>query len=144
MKIEKMNIDDLSSVVSLVEQLGYPNAIEDLESRFSEIQNHPNYVLFVAKSSSGKAVGYVQVNRELHTLVAAPRAEIAALVVDQFERSKGIGAALLKRAEEWARENQLPLIRIRSNVKRSDAHRFYQKNGYEIGKSWHLLTKELE
>ena len=144
MTIDKMNLDDLSDVLNLAEQLGYPNTLSDLKSRFLEIQNNFDYALFVARNSAGKAVGFIQINRESHTLLTGPRADVAGLVVDENERSSGIGAALLQFAEDWAKKNQLPLIRIRSNVKRTDAHRFYQKNGYEIAKSWHLLTKSIE
>lgn len=139
-----MKPGDLPEVLSLAGQLGYPNSLQDFESRFSEIQNHADYALFVARSASSKIVGYIQINREAHTLLAGPRADVAGLVVEQTERGNGIGAALLKHAEGWAKENQLPLVRIRSNIKRSDAHRFYQKNGYDVAKSWHLLTKTIE
>lgn len=144
MKIEKMGAEDLVEVTLLAEQLGYPNSIEDIKTRFQSLQDSQDYALFVAKNDSGKVIGYIQINREIHTLVAAPRAEVAALVVNQTERSKGIGSALLKRAEGWAKTKNLGLVRIRSNVKRTDAHRFYQRNGYQIPKSWHLFTKNIE
>lgn len=144
MKIEIMSAGDLAAVTRLAEQLGYPNKLEDIELRFRSIQGSPDYALFVAKNTFGKVIGYIQINREIHTLVASPRAEVAALVVDQNERSKGIGTALLKHAEGWAKNENLGLIRVRSNVKRTDAHRFYQRNGYEIPKSWHLFTKNIE
>lgn len=139
-----MIISDLAEVGNLAEQLGYPSALDDLKNRFHEIEHSSDYALFVARSESDKVIGYIQVNRESRTLLAGPRADVAGLVVDKNERSKGIGAALLKQAEIWAKENQLPLVRIRSNIKRNEAHRFYQKNGYEIKKSWHLLVKEID
>ncbi len=143
MKIEKMSPKDLTSVASLAEQLGYPNTLENIKTRFQLIQGLEDYALFIAKQDSGKIIGYVQVNREIHTLLAEPRAEIVAIVVDQKERGNGVGSALLAKAEEWAKQHQLRLVRIRSNVKRTDAHRFYENNGYEIPKSWHLFTKTL-
>lgn len=144
MKIDKMSEGDLAKVTELADQLGYPNSLGDVQSRFRTIGNSPDYGLFVAKNSSGDVIGYIQINREIHTLVAASRAEVAALVVDQNVRSKGIGTALLRHAEDWAKEHSLGLIRIRSNTKRTNAHRFYQGNGYENPKSWHLFTKAIE
>ena len=127
MNIERMTANDLKDVLILAKQLGYPNTLEDFASRFSIIQSDPNFALYVARNSSAKVIGYVQINREAHTLLSGPRAEVVALVVDEKERSKGVGAALLNVAEAWAKENRLPLIRVRSNIKRADAHRFYQK-----------------
>lgn len=141
MKIERMKAEDLSQVLVLTRQLGYPCALDDFAARFAEMKGHPEYAIFVARTAAGKVIGYLQINREPHTLLAGPRAEVAGLVVDEHERGGGVGAALIAAAESWARERDLPLIRIRSNMKRSDAHRFYQKNGYEIAKSWHLFTK---
>jgi GNAT superfamily N-acetyltransferase len=134
----------LPEILNLGEQLGYPNRLEDLKTRYFEILNLPDFALFVARSAAGKVVGYIQINRESATLLAGPRAEVAALIIDRAERGQGIGAALLKSAEDWAKTQELPLIRIRSNTKREGAHRFYQRNGYEIVKSWHLLTKDID
>jgi GNAT superfamily N-acetyltransferase len=141
MKIEKMNSNDLSDVLSLSEQLGYPNSYTDLKARFDELQNQSDYALFVARADSGKVIGYVQINREPHTLLVGPRADIAALVVDQNERGHGVGAALLRHAEQWAWDNELPLIRVRSNLKRTEAHRFYSREGYELSKTSNIFTK---
>lgn len=143
MNILKMVEEDLNDVSSLAGQLGYPNTLEELKLRFREINQSQDYALFVAKMENGKVAGYIQINREPHTLLSGPRADIAALVVDESDRSKGLGAALLKRAENWANENQLPMIRVRSNLKREDAHRFYKRNFYELKKSWHLFEKQI-
>jgi GNAT superfamily N-acetyltransferase len=71
-------------------------------------------------------------------------ADIGALVVDTKVRNQGIGASLMTTAEKWATDRNLKLMRVRSNMKRTDAHRFYQRQGYEIVKSWHLFTKALK
>jgi len=139
-----MTIADLATVAHLAGQLGYPTTVEDLTIRYQALQNSKDYGFFVARSETGKIADFLQVNREAASLLSSSRAEIAALVVDHQKRGLGIGAALLKAAEAWARVHQFPLLRIRSNTKRTDAHRFYQKNGFEIPKSWHLFTKEIE
>ena len=143
MKIEKMTFADLQPVTVLAEQLGYPEKLSAIQTRFLKIESSPNYALFVAKSENERILGYIQVNALPHTLLADQRAEVAALIVEEKERGKGVGAALLSHAEIWAKENELPLMCIRSNVKRSDAHRFYEKKGYALKKSWHLFTKLL-
>ena len=143
MTILPMSQADLPEVVHLAEQLGYPCSLERIETRFTNINSSHDYALFVAKNETHQVVGYIQINIEPHTLLADLRAEISALVVDQQQRSLGIGAKLLAQAESWAKNKGITLIRLRSNTKRTDAHRFYEKNGYKILKSWHSFTKDL-
>lgn len=142
MKIETMKLKDLPEVLSLSEQLGYPNNHADLKIRFEAMQDNLDYALFVARSEAGNVIGYIQINREPLTLLVGPRADIAALVVDQSQRGKGVGAELLKHAEKWARDNRVPLIRVRSNLKRTEAHRFYLREGYQLSKASNIFTKE--
>jgi GNAT superfamily N-acetyltransferase len=142
-RIEKMSFGDLVSVTQLAAQLGYPNSLVEIQTRFLKMENDPCYALFVSKDENEKITGYIQVNREPHTLLAETRSEVAALIVDENVRSNGIGAALLVAAENWAKENGITLMRVRSNVKRQDAHRFYERHLYKIKKSWHLFTKNL-
>src|SRR5262245_34008458 len=106
MKILNMGLDDLDEVTELGAQLGYPNSIEDVKRRFSRIANDSNYAAFVAKSDSGKVLGWIQINFEPTSLVIGAGADVAALVVDENQRSNGIGKALLSKAEEWAIEKK--------------------------------------
>ena len=138
-----MTVQDLESVTDLARQLGYPNSQAEIRSRFLEIQNQGQYALFVAKSETEQVLGWLQVNVEPISLVVGPRAEIAALVVDEKCRGQNIGKALLRYAEKWALEKKISLVRLRSNLKRHDAHRFYQREGYEISKVSNVFTKNI-
>jgi GNAT superfamily N-acetyltransferase len=54
------------------------------------------------------------------------------LVTKEDRRSEGIGKQLLDRLEELARQEGCERIALSSNVRRKDAHRFYEeKAGYE-------------
>jgi GNAT superfamily N-acetyltransferase len=143
MKILEMSREDLSDVIRLAAQLGYPDVRDGIEERFAEIKNTKRFALFVARSDQGRVTGWIQINVEPTSLLIGARADIAALVVDEKCRGLGIGKALLLRAEEWAKENQLSLIRVRSNVKREGAHRFYQREGYALAKTSNMFTKNI-
>jgi len=143
MKIDKMLESDLPSIVSLVEQLGYPTSLEDLKTRFQNIKKYSQAELFVAKDLD-VVCGYIQVNTEPLTLLDVPRAQVSALIVNEKVRRHGIGAALLAQAETWAKENGLAVVRVRSNTKRDNAHPFYEKEGYSLKKTSHLFVKNLD
>ena len=56
------------------------------------------------------------------------------LAVDNDYKRKGIGSALLKRAEIWAKEKGAFGIRLCSGAERVNAHKFYESQGYEVTK----------
>ncbi|MGU3523994.1 aminoalkylphosphonate N-acetyltransferase [Enterobacteriaceae bacterium C23F] len=57
--------------------------------------------------------------------------EIQELVVLPQTRGLNVGKALLEWAEEEARLNGASLMELSSGKVRTDAHRFYQREGYE-------------
>jgi GNAT superfamily N-acetyltransferase len=72
-----------------------------------------------------------------------PFAELAGLVVGDSARSRGIGALLLRAAEDWARNRGFARLRVRSNVVRERAHRFYLREGYIERKRQVVFDKTL-
>ena len=54
-------------------------------------------------------------------------AAIDGLVVDEDERSAGIGAELVAAGEAWARERGATAMTVRSRSTRERAHRFYER-----------------
>ena len=69
------------------------------------------------------------VMRVLHR--PAPVGRIAMMVVDEALRSRGIGAELVHAAEEALAAQGCYMIEVTSHVRRTDAHRFYERLGYE-------------
>ena len=66
--------------------------------------------------------------------------KIIALAVSKEYRRKGIGTALLKVAEQWAKENNIEVILLNSGLPREDAHAFYESQGY-FKKSYGFIKK---
>jgi len=52
-------------------------------------------------------------------------------VVDVPVRGRGVGRALVSAAEEVLAGEGCGLLEITSNVRRADAHAFYERLGYE-------------
>jgi GNAT superfamily N-acetyltransferase len=101
----------------------------------------PFHALYVAETG-GQISGWAHVHAyplpemDFH-------AELGGLVVAEAHRGSGVGKALLAAAEEWARRNGCRELWLRSNVIRTEAHRFYQGRGYENIKSQHTFRKRL-
>jgi GNAT superfamily N-acetyltransferase len=133
MQIRLMTAADVGPVAELAGQLGYPSTSAQVAVRFELLRERPQEGLFVAVDGQS-VVGWVHVGRML-TLESDPCAEIAGLVVDAACHGRGVGRALVEAAEAWAAEHGFTEVRVRSNVVRDGAHRFYQRLGYEIVKT---------
>lgn len=139
-----MTIADIPGVIPLIEQLGYPCSHESLTARFEEFEarkDKDSTVLLIG-DVSGSIVAFMQLGR-IATLVSKKRAEIQALVVDERHRGQGVGRKMILAAEDWSRHNQLENLRLGSRSTRTDAHRFYEKSGFSIEKTWLVFTKDL-
>jgi len=66
------------------------------------------------------------------------RAQIEGVRVDRRYRSRGVGEALFQHAIERAREQGCGLVQLTTDRARGDAHRFYERLGFE---SSHLGMK---
>jgi GNAT superfamily N-acetyltransferase len=97
--------------------------------------------VIVAESDSGDVVAWVHVH-EAKLLVSERSAEIGGLVVASPFRGRGIGRLLMLAAEEWARSKGCAVVRLRSNVVRVGAHRFYGALGYRSMKTSTAFEKQ--
>ena len=83
--------------------------------------------------TDNKVVGYIHlVNYDV--IYADNFKNCLGLAVDADYKRNGIGSALLKQAEIWAKENGAVGIRLCSGAEREGAHKFYISQGYEITK----------
>jgi GNAT superfamily N-acetyltransferase len=122
----------------LFAQLGYPNDAATIERRLISYANDDASVWLAERD--GRILGFIAASIERRFL-EGEFAEIAALVVDESERGNGTGAALVRTAEAWAQERGVRRIRVRSNVIRKDAHRFYERERYAPVKDQRVFEK---
>ena len=141
-RIRVAELRDAAGLAVLAGQLGYPSTHEQVEARLRKMAGDPGHIVFVAEHSDGKLAGYADLFL-FHTIGADVRVEVGGLVVDEASRSRGVGAKLMARAEDWAREKGCSVIGLRSNVIREAAHRFYENLGYRINKTQKSFRKTL-
>jgi N-acetylglutamate synthase-like GNAT family acetyltransferase len=129
--------EDAEALVPLFAQLGYPTGRDEIRRRLEEMGNETKVLVATA---DGDVVGFVVVIVR-HDFVGERSGEIQGLVVAEEYRSEGIGAGLLAAAERVVFECGMPSVRIRSNVVRERAHRFYERHGYARVKTQHIFEK---
>jgi GNAT superfamily N-acetyltransferase len=120
---------DRAALSRLIVQLGY-TANEDEVAERLEVMEAEGRVVLVAELG-GEVIGCLStsVMRVLHR--PAPVGRISMMVVDEALRGRGVGAALVRAAERALKERGCYMVEVTSHVRRTDAHRFYERLGYE-------------
>jgi GNAT superfamily N-acetyltransferase len=133
---------DATGLAALSGQLGYPADAATITRRLDDIAEHRGGAVLVAESDEGAVVGWAEASLQRH-LVHDPRAELSGLVVAEGACNRGVGLALLRAVEAWARERGLGELVVRSNVVREGAHRFYLREGFAEKKRQAIFLKRL-
>ena len=107
-----------------------PAKYRDYEVALDEINAGAGCVLVA--ELDGDVVGTVQMVIFRHLQEQGRRcAELESMHVHPDYRSHGVGGVLLAAAEEYAQAAGCYRIQFTSNKLRTDAHRFYERRGYE-------------
>lgn len=138
-RAEPQDVDDLTYLSA---ELGYASTDVEIRRRLEELAGRPEHGVFVAESPEGEVVGWIHVGLSYH-LESDTFAELLGLVVAGSQRSSGVGAALVSEAEAWARDRGVGELRVRSNVVRERAHRFYLRQGFVQTKTQAVFSKPL-
>ncbi|WP_169569135.1 GNAT family N-acetyltransferase [Sneathiella limimaris] len=149
----KATISDLPDVISLIadDQLGstredtkhqFPLVYRQAFERMTKQEGNDIYVAILGES---QIVGCMQL-----TFIAGlsrkgmTRLQIEAVRVAKELRSKGIGRKMMKYAISLAKSSGCGLVQLTTDKSREDAHRFYERLGFEdshIGMKLSLIRK---
>jgi GNAT superfamily N-acetyltransferase len=130
---------DYEAVRRLLGQLGYAPDEAEFRRRFDRVRATPGHRLVVAEEA-GAVVGVLHVF-ERPALDKGCEAVVQALVVDRSMRSHGLGEALMREAEAWAASRGLDATSLYTRVDRDRAHAFYERIGYRLKATSHLMGR---
>jgi GNAT superfamily N-acetyltransferase len=91
------------------------------------IESHDSVVLLA--EDGGALIGFITGYQDMHSVRFGYRAWVEDFAVDPERRSQGVGKALLEAAKAWARERGATHLELDSAEARTDAHRFYEREG---------------
>jgi GNAT superfamily N-acetyltransferase len=131
--------EDADALARLAGELGYPSTADAIRERMALLP--PKDAVFVAEQD-GDVVGWLHAGI-MFSLESGAFAQIAGLVVTESRRSSGIGAELVRAAEQWAREWKMNRVRVRTNVNRTRTHVFYERCGFTHAKTSRVYEKSL-
>jgi N-acetylglutamate synthase-like GNAT family acetyltransferase len=128
--IREARDEDAEAIASLLGQLGYPTSADAVPQRLAQMRRDGGQWTLVAETD-GHVVGMATVvirhviNRD------EPFGRLASVVVSEEWRSRGVGGALLARTENICREAGCSAIEVTSADRRTRAHDFYRRLGFE-------------
>ncbi len=134
--------DDAGILAALSGELGYPATPDRIVARLATIEASGAACVFVAEDAQRRVIGWLHVAQAAH-LTGDADAEILGLVVADSMRGAGIGADLLRVAEDWAHAQGATQLQVRSRTEREGAHRFYERAGYARIKTQAVFRKIL-
>ncbi len=132
---------DAPSVTLLCEQLGYMQTTEQTLKNIIEVISNENHNAFVAIHND-RVIGWIGLSKVLQ-IESGSCCEIRGLVVDELNRNKGVGKMLIEKAKQWTREKGNYTLRLRCNLKRTEAHIFYRHLGFREVKDQKVFEIEV-
>jgi len=140
-ELREATVGDADALSALCGQLGYAVSAAEIRERLVFEVGKADRTVTVA-CEDGRVVGWIAVEVQ-STIESGSWAEIVGLVVDQTVRQRGVGAALVQWAREWAKARGQNRLRVRSNVVRPEAPAFYASQGFTQTKQQRVFDSQL-
>ena len=132
MGIRTAKNSDWIAISHLLDQLEYPGTASFLEEKIKKITAHPDERLLVyEKGTEGRILAFISLHFIPQIALEGDFARISYFAVDQSARSRGIGQQLEAEATRLAKERGCALLEVHCHTRRTRAHEFYFRQGYE-------------
>ena len=143
--LRNISIFDAQEIQSISNfELGYDVNLDIVKKQIRKLtnDNKHNIITGFENEQTRKIIGFV--HAELYeSLYMDTGLNILGLAVDSNFQGQGIGKKLMSSIEDYALKNNISYIRLNSNVRRIDAHKFYESIGYVCDKTQKRLIKKL-
>lgn len=126
MDVRLATTGDAEHLHTLLAQLGYDRSSDALR----EFLSQPSETQVLVATEGERVIGLLAlaIRHQFHQ--PAPTASVEALVVDEATRSRGVGHELMETACAQAAAAGASLVEVHSSFGRTDAHRFYEREGF--------------
>jgi GNAT superfamily N-acetyltransferase len=129
--VRPATLADADRLATLMTELGYPTAPDQMAARLTRILVDDDYRTWVAEAG-GTVVGAVGTRTGLLYEFDEPYGQIMVLVIADGHRRTGAGGLLLRAAEASFAERGVRFAAVTSANRRADAHAFYETHGYSF------------
>ena len=130
MSIRKAKTEDADAITVLLDQLGYNGSGKFMQEKLQRLIDHPDEELVVYEEDN-IVVACMSIHFIPQLALEGDFARISYFVVDNLVRSNGVGKALEEYCVQAAEHRKCDRIEVHCHERRSGAHRFYFRQGYE-------------
>ena len=131
-RLRPVTEDELPLLTEILAELdgNPPFPVEQVREKWLELRRFPDYVCYFAESG-GEIVGTLCLN-VFPVLSGTMHSEAIAeaVVIRPAFRGRGLGRAMMRAAMDLAAEKGAYKLALSSNLRRLDAHRFYDGMGF--------------
>jgi N-acetylglutamate synthase-like GNAT family acetyltransferase len=130
MKIRPAQLTDKNAIIELLSQMDYPNTESFIEQKLIYLLNDKSEFIAVMEDEE-KVIAFISIHIIPQIATPGDFARISYLSVNNNYRSKGIGKLMEEYCVQVAKENNCQMIELHSNARRTEAHKFYFRQGYK-------------
>jgi GNAT superfamily N-acetyltransferase len=127
--IRNARSEDAPQIAGLLRFLDHPMETDRIVANLARLAQLDELPLVAVNGS--EILGLIGLHRMVTVHRDSAVGRIPVLVVREDAHGRGIGRALVEAVEQRLRDTGCKLIEVTSNDSRLDAHRFYQRLGYE-------------
>jgi len=135
LQIRDATESDLPAILRILAESGIDGGesftLDEAREHFARIRTRPGFRLLVADIDGEVAGTYVLQIMEKLGKRGTPAGIVEDVAVLPARHGQGIGRAMMEHAREACRAAGCYKVALSSNVKREDAHRFYDSLGFE-------------
>lgn len=146
--IESLNIDNVKDCTSLAHKLWpdseYQELLEEFMDMLSSEQNH--VFLYYEGDDTKEYLGFLHLSLRTDYVegsLSSPVAYIEGIYVEENHRRRGIAGALVKEAEEWAREKGCSEMGSDCELTNNLSEEFHKKIGFKEANRLICFIKEI-
>ena len=132
--IRESSINDLPKILNLYASSldnGAVLTVENAEILFEKIERYPNYKIYVAEKERVIVGTFALLIMDNLAHQGMPSAIVEDVAVQTTMQGQGIGKQMMKFAMEKSKEAGCYKLVLSSNLKRKEAHTFYESLGFE-------------
>ncbi|MDD2838981.1 MAG: GNAT family N-acetyltransferase [Sulfuricurvum sp.] len=124
--VRKPVSSDLDRISNLLNQLGYNPQIDQIKDSIDSTSGE----VYVAEES-GIVIGLMSLIYFDYFPTVQKICRITAIVVEETQRSQGIGLKLIEFAESESKKRKCVGLEITTSTKRHETHAYYEKLGFD-------------
>lgn len=125
-----LDISFVNDIVLLIKQLNPSKEIKEINDLVQEMFSYKNYYCF-GLFQNDKLIG-ISGSWLTTRIYSGKQLEIDHFVIDENQRSTGLGKYFLDEIENWAKNEDCIHIELNAYVQTEKAHKFYFRNGFKI------------